>query len=98
VLILTVLGYVLLAVTVAVSLLILCAAVRWCWVGSRSVLSSRGEVAEAPPVCGDEMAVARAVGVTAPPADGAHDDLPADRATDAVFWALAKTAGIGADR
>jgi hypothetical protein len=66
VLILTVLGYVLLAVTVAVSLLILCAAVRWCWVGSRSVLSSRGEVAEAPPVCGDEMAVARRGGCHGP--------------------------------
>jgi hypothetical protein len=98
VLILTALGYVLVGCAVAVSLLVLCTAVRGCWVGSRSVLSSRGEVAEAPPVRGDEMAVADAVGVTAPPADGSHDDLPADRATDAVFWALAKTAGIGADR
>jgi hypothetical protein len=61
-------------------------------------LSSRGEEAEVPEERDDEMAVARCVGVTVPDVDGSHESLPEDKETDAVFWALAKTAGIGADR
>lgn len=46
----------------------------------------------------DELAVARASGVTVPPADGSHDSLPEDKETDEAFWAVAKRVGIEVDR
>jgi len=65
-------------------------------------LLPRGEVAEVPEECPDEQLVAKPRpvlrGVTVPPADGSHDKLPEDKPTEDAFWAIAKTAGIEADR
>jgi hypothetical protein len=64
----------------------------WTW------LRLRGEVAEVPEGRADEMAVLLGDEITVPLVDGSHDHLPEDKATEASFWNLAKTAGIEAKR
>jgi hypothetical protein len=65
-------------------------------------LRGRGEESGVPERVAEIRARSREIlaaqGLTVPACDGSHDALPADKATDAAFWNLAKTIGIEADR